>query len=363
MTVSEFQVEGYRSLKDLWLRLKRVNVIVGANGSGKSNLYKSLSLIAAAAEGNFARALAAEGGLPSVLWAGPSGKGPVRMKMMVKLDSGLKYELACGLPTPTQSPFPLDPIIKEEEVSLLQRGEKVTFLSRKSGAVHARDNGGKRVLYPAAVGDTESVLSELKEPHLFPELSALRQEFLGWRFYHKFRTDADSVLRRDAHATRVMTLSHDASDLAAALATISWVGDDQALADAVSNAFPGASLIIDKDSGPLKVLLHMPGFNRGFSASELSDGTLHYLCLLAALLSPRPAKMIALNEPEASIHPDLLAPLADLIRLASKSSQIWVITHSFELAKLISEQCMVDPIVLEKIDGATKIRGQKLVPD
>lgn len=365
MTVTDFQVDGYRSLRSVWMRMKRVNVVVGANGCGKSNLYKALHLVAAAASGEFSRSLAQEGGLSSALWAGDRGKGPVRMRISVKLDGGLKYELVCGLPVPGQSPFPLDPIIKEEEVSFVDRGQKVILLNRKGNIVHARDASGKRVEYPSVVPDGESVLSELREPHLFPELSKLRQEFLSWRFYHKFRTDENSALRREAYATRVMSLSHDASDLAAALATINWVGDRDGLDKAVNDAFPGASLIIDDKtiSGKLQLCLQMPAFPRPFKADELSDGTLHYLCLLAALMSPRPAKLLALNEPEASIHPDLLEPLAALIRIAARESQIWVITHSFKLAKAIEEQCLVEPIVLEKHAGETKIAAQKLSDD
>jgi predicted ATPase len=346
------------------MRMKRVNVVVGANGCGKSNLYKALHLVASAASGTFSRSLAQEGGLGSALWAGDRGKGPVRMRITVKLDGGLKYELACGLPVPGQSPFPLDPIIKEEEVSFVDRGQKVILLNRKGGIVHARDGSGKRVEYPSVVPEGESVLSELREPHLFPELSKLRHEFLSWRFYHKFRTDEESVLRRDAYATRVMSLSHDASDLAAALATIQWVGDREGLEKSVDDAFPGAKLEIgESGSGKLQLQLLMPGFQRPFKADELSDGTLHYLCLLAALMSPRPAKLLALNEPEASIHPDLLDPLATLIRMAARESQIWVITHSFRLAKAIEEHCLVEPIVLQKIDGETKIAAQKLAED
>lgn len=364
MTVTEFQVDGYRSLRSVWMRMKRVNVVVGANGCGKSNLYKALHLVAAAASGTFSRSLAQEGGLGSALWAGDRGKGPVRLRITVKLDGGLKYELACGLPVPGQSPFPLDPIIKEEEVSFVERGQKVVLLNRKGSIVHARDGSGKRVEYPSVVPEGESVLSELREPHLFPELSKLRHEFLSWRFYHKFRTDEDSVLRRDADATRVMSLSHDAGDLAAALATIQWVGDRDGLEKSVNDAFPGARLEIGgSEGGKLQLLLFMPGFQRPFKADELSDGTLHYLCLLAALMSPRPAKLLALNEPEASIHPDLLDPLAALIRMAARESQIWVITHSFKLAKAIEEHCLVEPIVLQKVDGETKIAAQKLSED
>lgn len=363
MTLSEFQVDGYRSLKSVFLRLKRVNVVVGANGCGKSNLYKSLRLIACAAEGRLASSIAEEGGMPSILWAGARNKGPVRMKLTLKLDGGLKYELACGLPIPGASPFPQDPVVKEEKVSFLTRQEKITLLSRDGQLINARDNSGKRISYAEGAPESESVLAELKEPHRFPELSALRQQILSWRFYHKFRTDDLSPLRQDQNATRTMCLSHDGSDLAAALKTIDWVGDQEALHKAVDNAFPGANLEMEESGGRMKLKMRMVGFDRGFDARELSDGTLHYLCLLAALLSPRPSGLIALNEPESSIHPDLLVPLADLIAASSRLSQLWIITHSFTLAELIATRCKVDPIELEKVDGATKIKGQKLSAD
>ena len=373
MTITDFQIEGYRSLKYLWLRPRRVNVVVGANGCGKSNLYKALKLLSSAAEGRLARSIAEEGGMPSVLWAG-SRKGPAQLRLMAKLEGGLKYELACGLPIPEdtspdpdepkqKNPFMFDPVVKEETVSFQDRDSKTILLSRKSLSITARDSKGKRSIYPSAATESESVLSDLKEPQLFPELSMLRQEFLRWRFYHRFRTDEESQLRQIQIATRTECLPHDGSYLASALKTIEWVGDFYGLRDAVNNAFPGARLELKPREGNLELGLHMPEFSRAFNVRELSDGTLHYLCMLAALMSPRAPSMMALNEPEVSMHPSLLRPLADLVSAASKTSQIWVITHSFELAKLISERCHVDPIELERVNGETKVKGQKLSPD
>jgi predicted ATPase len=107
----------------------------------------------------------------------------------------------------------------------------------------------------------------------------------------------------------------------------------------------------------------MPGFNRPFEAQELSDGTLRYLCLLAALLSPRPPSVLALNEPETSIHPDLIEPMADLIVAASRRSQLWVTTHSQALADHIKRASGVAPIRLEKVGGKTLIVGQNIFGD
>jgi predicted ATPase len=103
----------------------------------------------------------------------------------------------------------------------------------------------------------------------------------------------------------------------------------------------------------------MPGFHDPFDARELSDGTLRYLCLLAALLSPRPPSVLALNEPETSIHPDLLEPLARLLLRASRSSQLWITTHSEALAAMIERESGSAPIRLEKVDGETRVVGQR----
>jgi predicted ATPase len=104
----------------------------------------------------------------------------------------------------------------------------------------------------------------------------------------------------------------------------------------------------------------MPGFDRPFSARELSDGTLQYLCLLAALLTPRPPNLMVLNEPETSIHPDLFGPLAALIVAAGKRSQLIVTTHAHELATHIKNAGDVQAFELEKVDGETRVVGAKL---
>jgi predicted ATPase len=85
---------------------------------------------------------------------------------------------------------------------------------------------------------------------------------------------------------------------------------------------------------------------------------LRYLCLLAALLSPQPPTVLALNEPETSLHPDLLEPLAKLIEQASKHSQMWITTHSLSLAKAIERSSGQKRIRLHKVEGETRIIGQ-----
>jgi len=118
-------------------------------------------------------------------------------------------------------------------------------------------------------------------------------------------------------------LSGDGADLAAALRTIYEVGDREALAETIDRAFPGSSVEVVDIAGRFQLLLHQPGLNRPLSVAELSDGTLRYLLLTAALLTPRPPELLVLNEPESSLHPDLLAPLAALIADAAERSQTY----------------------------------------
>lgn len=364
ISIAALSISGYRSLHDLTLPLGKLNVIVGANGVGKSNLYRGMYLLHRAADGLLARTLADEGGMPSVLWAGARKKGPVRLTLAVSFADGLAYMLACGLPEINDLPssFKLDPLIKEETVTLptgeVGSAARVKMLERGKSSCSLRNAEGNRVSFPMALSRSESVLAQLSEPHHYPQLSALRERLRGWRFYHAFRTDEHSPVRQPQVGVFTPVLSHDGKDLAAALQTILEVGDAEGLFRSVHQALGGATLLItapaDSPDGRFWVQVQMPGVLRPLQAWELSDGTLRYLCLLAALLSPRPPRVLALNEPETSLHPDLIPPLAQLMVRASQVSQIWVTTHSRLLSEEIERQSGVAPIVLTKVDGATR---------
>jgi predicted ATPase len=376
VAIREIHVTGYRSVRSLRLHLSQINVLTGANATGKTNLYNSVFLLAKAAAGGFAQVIAEEGGMPSVLWAGARksrSMGTIRMEG-VRMTLGIKtdtfsYELVCGLPKQSsgeKSAFSLDPEVKEERVWMdAPHGLKVTFFERSPKGAWILDNDERLSDYSGELLPTESVLSQLREPHLYPELSSLRTEMSRWRFYHHFRTDAESPLRHPQVGVRTPVLAHDGRDLAAALQTINEVGQSQDLHEAIRQAFPGASLEIehDEDNGMFAVLLRMPGLRRPLRARELSDGTLRYLCLLAALLSPHPPSLLALNEPETSLHPDLLEPLAKQLVNAGKYSQLWVVTHSQRLAELVEKFSGEAPISLEIAGGETRVIGQRMLEE
>ncbi|HLL24064.1 MAG TPA: AAA family ATPase, partial [Kofleriaceae bacterium] len=209
----------------------------------------------------------------------------------------------------------------------------------------------------------ESVLSQLAEPHRYPILSALRERLRRWRFYHQIRTDADSPVRAVQIGTRTPVLAHDGHDLAPALQTIIEIGDREALADAVAEAFESAHLEIQSDKGRFRLTLATPGLFRALDAAELSDGTLRYLALLAALHTPRPPELLVLNEPETSLHPRVLMPLARQIATAARRSQVIVVSHAGALVDAISAVPHATRIELEKSEGATIVTGRRAIDE
>lgn len=155
--------------------------------------------------------------------------------------------------------------------------------------------------------------------------------------------------------TRTQTLSHDGATLAATWATIVDAGHGDALDRAVSDAFPGSRVEIQANEGLFRLVLHQRGLLRPLEAAELSDGTLRYLLLCAALLPARPAPLLVLNEPEASLHVSLLAPLARLIQRAAAQTQVLVVSHARELVEALPATARVE---LRKDQNGTAVVGQ-----
>lgn len=346
-------ISGYRSIRNLALPLEDLTAITGPNGSGKSSFYKALRLLADVAQGGAISALASEGGLPSTLWAGPetlsremkagtvpvqgtTRKKPVALKLgFASVDYG--YAIDLGHPQAGRSLFNLDPEIKAEAVwagATLSR--RNAFATRNGPAVTALSPKGQRDTIITDLAPYESMMTHAASPDALPELLTLRTRMQGWRFYDHLRTDAEAPARSTHVGTRTPVLASDGRDLAAALQTIMEIGNGGALDLAIADAFPESHIDISDEGGRFHLTMHQPGLLRPLSVAELSDGTLRYLLLAAALLTPRPPELIVLNEPETSLHPSLLAPLARLIRTACDTSQIIVVSHAQALVDALS---------------------------
>jgi predicted ATPase len=184
----------------------------------------------------------------------------------------------------------------------------------------------------------------------------VRDRLRDWRFYDGFRVDADAPARRPRIGTRTPVLSDDGGDLAAAIQTILEAGFDD-LPTAIATAFDGAQISIAVHDGLFELQLQQRGMLRPLRAAELSDGTLRFILWAAALLTPRPPSLLVLNEPETSLHPDLLAPLATMVRAAATTTQVVVVTHSATMRNRLGGEDLGE-IELYKEWGETRVAGQ-----
>ncbi|GLS21420.1 ATPase [Labrys miyagiensis] len=373
-SVRDIWFKGYRSLRSIHFEVGDLTVFVGANGAGKTNLYRGLQLIQAAAQGSFAHELAREGGLAAALWAGMRPKNePAR----IHLDVGLinesmryRYRIEAGLVqqaggTILGTGFLGEPQVKVETLKFSHRGRERTVLERKGPGVTILGLDGKRRSFGVPLLASETALAILHDADRLADIAAVRRTLLEWRFYHGLRTDRDSPMRQPCHAVTTPTLASDGHDLAAVFATLVHIrADAAALQECIDEAFPGARLVVPMPDRMASFGMVFPDNpKRVYEANELSDGTLRYLALAGALLSARLPPFIALNEPEASLHPDLLAPLAGMIARASQRAQIWLVTHSKALADAIEALSGVPPHRVIKRDGETWLDGLRLGGD
>jgi predicted ATPase len=252
--------------------------------------------------------------------------------------------------------FSEEPQIKAESLVLPGR-RPVTLLERKGAAAWYRDEAGARRTLDQPLLASETALSELRGT--LPEVDTIRHMLSQWRFYHGFRTDRDSPLRRPSLAITAPTLDADGGNLGAVFATLKHIrGDTVDLDAAVDQAFPGARLDIPPPGRDAPFSMIFPEIrHHPFGQSELSDGTLQFLTLLGALMAYRLPPFIALNEPEASLHPDLLPALARAIGHAAQRTQVWVVTHSTRLAEAITEETGIVPRTVIRRDGSTWLEG------
>ncbi|MDR6755522.1 putative ATPase [Mycoplana sp. BE70] len=368
MLLRSMLAENYRSLRSIRMDLGQVNLFVGENGTGKSNLYRSLQLVQAAVRGTLAEEIAAEGGMASALWTGRRRPNePIRIRLEAELLDEeraitFRYRIEAGLRPPAAAGFAFEPQIKTEELAIETGSRPVTMLKRAGPGIMVRNEAGRMEEYPEQALTSETALALLGDAGHYPEIGTFRRAVMQWRFYHGFRTDRESPLRQPCLAVTAPMLDEGGGNLAAVFATLAHTRQDSVDLDrAIAEAFEGASLSVPEPGEFASFGLVFPQFpQRTFQPRELSDGQIRFLALAAALLSYRSPPLVALNEPEASLHPSMLPALATMISSAAGSSQVWLVTHSELLAREVEQRCGIRAKRVIRNEGATWIEGMRL---
>ncbi len=326
------------------LELGRLNVLIGANASGKSNLLETLGLLRAS-PGDLSVPIREGGGIGAWLWKG--GRGPVaEIEVQVRWDAEaapINHRLL--LAASGHSYHVLDERVEGD----------YAYFEYKTGSPTLRDDEGReRVLSPADWNPKKSILAQRRDPDHYPQITGLSEWYEGVRFYRDWSFGPNAPARRAQSADLpAASLAEDCSNLALVLSGLRREPEvkQRILAD-LRLLFEGVTdyeVIVEAGTAQL----YLNENNRLIPATRLSDGTIRFLCLLSVFHHPRPAPLVLLEEPELGLHPDILPRVAELLREASTRMQVIVTTHSDSLVDALSDQPEV-VIVVEKVDGATR---------
>jgi predicted ATPase len=341
-----------------------LNVVIGPNGAGKSNLVEALDLLRATST-DFANAIRAGGGAEDWLWKGDrQDKAPVKLDVELahcsKTNRPLRYKLEFA--AASRRVEILDEAIEETEPDVghntplfyyrFQRGRPVINV-RGSGTGARRT---QRNLERDSLTPDQSVMAQRKDPDLYPEVTWLGEQFGLIQMFREWTFGMNSPLRAAQRADDPTDrLLPDARNLALVLNEIKFL-DTGRFDNAMKRFLPRYVEYLIRPSGTsLQFYLREAGLSGPISAARVSDGTLRFMAILAALLMPTPPPLLCLEEPELGMHPDALALLAELLVDASTRMQIVVTTHSDALLSALNDH--VDSVlVCENLGNGTTVK-------
>ena len=355
MLIRRLKASGLLSFgpKGIDLPMEPLNVLIGPNGSGKSNLLEVLALLRAAPR-SLAAPVKRRGGTWEWLWKGEQSphaatveaiverrdeEGPLRHTLTFT-DNGGRLQVTAEEIANAEAPDP-----GAESYYRLDAG-------RHALGVRRRGTAGMRVVHRDAKLE-ESVLSQIRDPRDYPALNLLQEQYERIRLYQNWSFGPAAKARRDqsAHVTSDF-LKDGAENLAIVLSH--FRGEDKRqLVEALQELFDGIVDISCPVTGGTVALFLEERDGRQIPATLLSDGTLHYLSLLAILLHPTPPPLIGLEEPELGLHPDIVAEVAKLLVGASQRTQIVVTTHSRMLVDALTDHPS-SVVVCEKDQGESR---------
>lgn len=353
------------------LELRDLNVIIGANSSGKSNLVSLLSLLQAAPT-DVTKPVGAGGGTQEWLWKGGAHLPDATLEVVVAPQYGsvpLRYVLSFR---EEAQRFSLIDERIEPELPVESEGKDSFFYRYRGGGSQfnvvtpeMRGYGRHSPPIPAGRGIREepvqpnqSILVQRRGAEQYPEITYLGEAFSQIRIYQDWQFGRTSPARLPQRPDMPNDfLLEDASNLALVIDDIKFAGGQAAeLRDFLQLANPEFNAIHTRVfGGTIQLYIEETGLSSPTPATRLSQGALQLICLLVILLHPRPPKVVCIEEPEKGLHPDLLPELARLLVRASTRTQLIVTTHSEILVDALSDS-PESIIVCEKQDGSTKLR-------
>jgi predicted ATPase len=343
------------------LDLKALNVVIGPNGSGKSNLTEAFAVLRAVPR-DLPLPIRQGGGVEEWIWR----HDPVERAESAKIeivfepgqvtkkdtDSPVRYRIEFG--SQAGSFVVLDERI-EHEAPEPGKKKPYFFFGYEKGRPMLNVKGTNRSLQRADIDQTQSILSQRRDPENSPEVAAVGDRFKEILIYRSWSFGPESPIRKSCGIDlETSFLREDFLNLPARLMTLKLNPQTKSrLLGLLSEVAPNfTDFEVVPEGGSLR--LYLTEGSRNIPAHRLSDGTLRYLALLAILLDPGKARLVVIEEPELGLHPDILPILRDLLVEASSRFQLIVTTHSTQLVDAMTDY--PDAIlVCEKPEATTEI--------
>lgn len=352
------------------LELRSLNVIIGPNGSGKSNLIECLAVMQSAPK-NLAASI---GSVSDFLWKGTvqpeakielwltpfQGSMPIKHQLILS-ERGGRLEL-------------IDESIENSEKRKANQADVYFFYRYNRGwpvltTIDPKKNTSKEAKPPSRalkredISIDQSILSQRKDPDLYPELAYVESNYSSMKIYREWHLGRGTMPRKSQKTDLPRTfLEEDAGNLALVLSHMNthFSGVRQRLLELLERLdenIIGFSVDI-VGSNEIQVFLSYQGLQQPIPATRLSDGTLRYLCLLAILCHPQPPAVICIEEPEMGLHPDIIPTIGELLKEASTRCQLFVTTHSEVLIDSLSDS-PESVLICEKKNGETSLARLK----
>ena len=344
MLIRRLKVAGLLSFgpEGIDLPLQPLNVLIGPNGSGKSNLLEVLALLRASPS-DLPAPIKAMGGVEEWLWKAPTVAGLTNAASMATIDAVIDY--------PSQEHMPVRHVLEisrhgdrfevaderiENERPIRDVPDTYFFYRYQRGEPVINDPD-IRGLRRESVKPEKSILSQVKDPERYPVLGWLQEQYERIRLYREWTFGPSTPLRRVQSSHGRNDILNDGADNLILVLSNVLPRIENRFVDALRQLYEGVDgIYATVRDGNLLLFLKESG-GRLITTARLSDGTLRYLTLLSILLHPEPPPLVAIEEPELGLHPDLIPEIAELLVEASGRMQLVVTTHSRMLVDALTE--------------------------
>lgn len=353
------RVQGFRRLYDIDLKLSTLNVMIGANGSGKTSMLDAFSLLSASASGNLKSTIRDHSGIDSNLSILRSVEGERTQFCRFELEKAvpnfapLKYGISLR-PGGTSFNIPDESLTQHSNPS---RPEPMKYIESVHGRVRYFDPSTGRLIAPEwEYDEQETALSQV--PNMYQEPERFRKGLASSTHYHVLDVSPRAPVRLPQQMREAKLPGHDGEDLVACLYWMREAEPDRfaTIEDTLHAAFPAFERLNFPPvaSGLLAMTWKEKELKHPFFMHQLSEGTLRFLWLITLLYSPGLTEVTMLDEPEVSLHPELLSVLADSLREASTRTQLIVATHADRLVRFLRPEEVIAIDVEEGVSTATR---------